>query len=338
LPPPPDSTIFRRLNLQRASRLVLNWVLTVVPAVAGANDETPPPLHPTAIVCEYKGRSCQVIGVRGSYGVIEDEGKPVRLMTAISYDAARATAYVPGGIALTHEKAQATEVQLRVAGLVDSHPENSDYDATAVASRTYADCYLVILFYDQAFANGTTDDPAATFAFQEVGTLQAGVETKVKAVFHYVDPHRQHMVYLPLYFSHGAEIRTNHADEVAAIFRRIEMIRHRKLVDLYLGRYPQATRAAEPYLRIPPIFPEEVGLAKLPTALKVDFAVISDGTVDGVFLPAGIPPEVALGVRRAMRGWLYLPKLESGRPVDVVNSIELNFQGPGNAAHAAGAR
>ena len=185
-----------------------------------------------------------------------------------------------------------------------------------------------MVYFDEGYPGGRTDVSSATFAFQRIGDLPAGVETKVTAVFHYVDLHGRWMVYLPLYFSHGAEIRTNHANDTARLFRRGEMLRHGKLIEAYFQENPRSTLRASPYLRFPPIFPGSVDPATIPSGLKVDFTVGADGTVEDATLTDKVQPEILAGVQRAVQGWLYFPKLESGQPVRSRVSMELDFQGP----------
>jgi hypothetical protein len=51
-----------------------------------------------------------------------------------------------------------------------------------------------MVYFDEGYPGGRTDVSSATFAFQRIGDLPAGVETKVTAVFHYVDLHGRWMV------------------------------------------------------------------------------------------------------------------------------------------------
>ena len=302
-----------------------------------------PPLHPTVIMGSgKKGPACQVVGVDGNYAVADNHGTPLRLPSSATYEPVRAGAFLPGSLEIRGQEASSSQLrrtyrfiggggaEVSGGGEVDGGvlSEGSRYEATVVASQAYPACYLVLVFFDPGFLDGSSDSPSGMVAFQRVGDLPAGVETKIKAYFGYLDEKHRNMAYIPLYFSHGAEIRTSQAENSARFFRHMEMLRHRRLVDLYFQRNPRATLPAKPYLRFPPIFPPGVGRASVPDKLEVDFTVSSDGTVEEVTVPSAVPAEVLAGIQRTVQGWLFFPKLENGQPVESATSLVLDFKGP----------
>jgi hypothetical protein len=155
LPRTPISAIKRTVIARRALTLLLLGFVPGFPGpgASGADNLSPtrrfddplPPLHPTVLTCLYKDHTCHVIGVSGSYGIVDDHGAPVRLISHASYEAARAVAFLPGSIEIREETALSTDVLRAVNGdpnrVVDRRPGNSNYEATVVASRAYSDCY-----------------------------------------------------------------------------------------------------------------------------------------------------------------------------------------------------
>lgn len=292
-----------------------------------------PPLHPTAIFGMYKGQSCRVVAVSGNCGVVDNQGAMTRLSSSAAYEPVRAKAFLPGSITVKWEHSTSKQVVnvSKMGGQVvgrSLESEGTDFAAGIVASQAYSGCYVVLIFFDQGILDGSADTPAARFAFENIGDLPAGVEKKVTANFGYVDPKRR-SVYQVLFFSRGSEIRSNQADEVGLLFRRTELLRHQKVLALYLQKNPQATLKAVPYLRFPPIFLDEGAPAGVPAGLRVDYTVQDDGTVGDVQLSSTVPAGVLTGIQRAVQGWLYFPRLENGRPQPTPVSIELDIQGPG---------
>ena len=303
-----------------------------------------PPLHPTMIMgSSKKGPSCQVVGVDGNYAVADNHGAQLRLPSSATYEPARASGFLPGSIEIKGQAASSSQLRraYRFSGgeTIDGGvlSEGSEYQATVVASQAYPACYLVLVFFDPGFLDGSADSASAMVAFQSIGDLPAGVETKVKAYYGFLDARSRSMGYIPLYFSHGGEIRTSLAEESARFFRRIELLRHKRMVDLYFQRNPRATLPARPYLRFPPIFPPGTDRASIPDRLEVDFTVSTDGTVEGVTLSKAVQADVLAGIQRTIQGWLYLPKLQNGQPVESATSLVLNFKGPAQRGGAGAA-
>jgi hypothetical protein len=287
-----------------------------------------PALHPTEVMCLYKDHPCKLIGVSGSYGVIDDRGNRVHVLSSASYNAARANSFLPGSIAIKTESAVSYGQVRKFANTNDPtyRPVDSTYEATVVASQAYAGCYLVLLFFDQRFLDGRVDNPSISIAFQNIGDLPAGIETKVSAVFHYVDYKKTGLVYLPLYFSNGVEILTDQLEGASRLFRCVDMQRHKMVMDAYLQKNPHSTIRALPYLRFPPVFPGGLVPGSIPADLKVDFTVNADGTVDGVQLSKTVRTDVLVGIRRAIQGWLYVPALQAGFPQSSSVSMLLDFK------------
>ncbi len=308
-----------------------------------ANGEgPPPPLHPTTLMGIYKDHPYEVVGVSGNAGVIENQGTSIRLPQTATYRPERASAFMPGSLEIRKQEAESNMLRRTVIlngglGEVDGGVDfaGSHYETKVVASRAYSGCFLVILFFDRDYLSGETDDSGATVAFEKIGDLPAGVETKVEADFAYIDFKHRNLTYIPLFFSHGTELRTSFADDSAQLFRHIEMLRHRKLIPYYFQKNPRTTAPAQPYLRFPPIFPAGTDLSALPPELKVDYTVTSEGTVEGVRLSQTVPADVLAGIQRAVQGWLYVPQLANGQPMTSLASAELGFKGPAPKGSAA---
>jgi len=295
----------------------------------------PPAPHPTAIMGDYKDHLYPVVGVAGNIAVIDRDGKRIRMPSRSGFQAARVDGFLPGELRVRDQSELSKQVTrtyrftdgAEASGGIVS--QGSVYNATLEASRAYTECYGALLFYSVGYLNGDTDDPRMAVAFFPVGDLAAGSETKIAADFAYVDFSKHAMYYLPLFFSQGREIRTNQEEALARLFRRVEMLRHERIVALYRQKHPGASLKAEPYLRFSPILPEHADMSAVPAVLRVDFAVTEDGTVEDVTTGAVVPPAIAYAVQRTLNGWLFMPKLVNGIPRRTMQALNIDFSGQG---------
>jgi hypothetical protein len=307
----------------------------------GASQAVPAAPHPTALLGYYKDHPYPVVGVDGNIAVIDRDGKRARVTASSGFQTARVNAFLPGSLEVRRQAESSNKIT-RVwrftngaqadGGVVST---GSEYKATVVASRDYPECYVALLFYGVGYLRGETDDPHMAVAFDRLGDLRAGAETKVDASFVYVDFGGRPMYYLPIFFSRGREIRTNMSDTLGLLFRRVEMLRHEKVLALYRQKHAADTLAASPYLKFPPILPEHADLSGVPALLRVDFAVTEDGTVEDVTPAAVVPPAVAYAIQRTVGGWLFMPKLVNGIPRRSMVALNLDFS-PGGAPGPGG--
>ncbi len=270
----------------------------------------PPPLHPTVIVAHYKEGRPPVVDVIAGTGLIEQEGKAIRLPARTSFEAVRANAYAPGSLAVAVKDVSSSQMR-REWSISGSAPidggimaESTHFECRVAASQAYKDCYLVLLFYYVDFLNGQSDDAGEVVAFERIGDLAAGAPTKVKADFGYLDFGNRPYDFVPLFFTQGREIRTNYAENAAMLFRHVEMLRHQKLLAAYLRKHPRDTAAAVAYLRFAPVFAPGFDQATLPERIRVGYTVASDGTVEGIDFPPAVTAEAASGIQRSLGGWL----------------------------------
>ncbi len=292
----------------------------------------PPPLHPTVIMARYQEGRQPVIDVKASAGVIEAQGKEIRLSPQTRFEPARANAYAAGALEVKVKDVSSSQ-RRRQWSINHSAPidggimrESSHFECEVTPSQAYKGCYLVLLFFYADFLNGQSDDAGAMAAFQRIGDLAPGAETKVKADFGFLDFGQRSFSFLPLFFTRGVEIRTNYVDNAALLFRRVEMQRHQKLLTAYLLQHPRDTAAAVPYLRFAPVFAPGFNPSSLPARIRATYVVSSDGTVESVDLPPEVPGEAFNGIQRALGGWLYLPRLLNGEPVSTQMATDFLFK------------
>jgi hypothetical protein len=298
----------------------------------------PPPLHPTLILAHYQQGRQPVVDVIGGAGLIEEGGKGIRLPAKTTFEAARANAFAPGSLEVAVKDVSSSQLR-REWSVNHSAPidggimaESTHFECRAVPSQGYRDCYLVLLFFFADFLSGQSDEAGQVVAFERIGDLAPGAETKVKADFGYLDFGNRAYSFVPLFFTRGREIRTNYADNAAMLFRQVEMRRHQRLVTAYLRKHPRDTTAAVAYVRFAPVFAPGFDPATLPERIRAGYTVATDGTVEGIEFAPAVPAEAVTGIRRALGGWLYLPRLRNGEPVSTAMATDFIFKAPAPAA------
>ena len=292
------------------------------------------PLHPTIITAEYKGKVYPITDVSAEVPEIEVEGKLRKLHSDQSYGTPRAVVFAPGFVTFTSQNASAstTTTSTRMTGMGLSGntvipgtvSETGEYDCTLVASEPHSDCYIAVIFY--RVGDGGSPVPGSTaIAFRQIGDLAAGRETKVAINGSYFAPPGVLATYFPLVFSKGLEIRTDQCENAARYFRRGEMDTHSALLAHYRQQNPGADKPASAYLRFRPELPPGVDPRSLPPTITARFAVTETGEVDGVELDHVLDVKVDREIRRALGGWLFMPRLKKGYPVRSMITVPLSF-------------
>ena len=196
-------------------------------------------------------------------------------------------------------------------------------DATLVSDQPLTNVFMAVLVFDSGFLSGHTDRPRTQIILHDVPDLAAGQETRVKfsaAAFQ----QRAGSWFFPLLFSDGAEIRTALAEYSDGYFNRIERLQHQAQLAAYREKFATANHAAVPTVMIRPVFPDGVEMPHDGTPHTARLFVGEDGMVNDLDITPTFEPVVNREIIRALRGWLFLPKLVDGEPV--VAQIKIPLQ------------
>jgi len=283
----------------------------------------PPPLHPTLVYADYKGQSLPVVSVSGETPQVEVDGKYKGIAgRKARFTPLRGSTFAPGMIEMKAMQAGSRRTDLVLmfsdgsnvsGGTINAR---SDFSATVVPSQDYKDCYVAIVFYDQAFVEERTDTHNAFVQFEKIKDLVGGKENTITLNFGYLEPRQDlQLGYFPLFFTNGVEIRSNQCELTAQFFRRIELIRHEAILKAYCEKNTATASAKlEPYLRVPVLFPNKEVLVSAPATTRVSFMVDADGKVESLQFEEALPAAVSSVLTRTLNGWLFLPRIKAGRP------------------------
>lgn len=307
-------------------RRSLIWAALLVPALLFA---APPP-HPTVLMAEHDHGFRPVVAVIGTDPVISTEaGADVRLRQDVMFAAERAPYYADGSVRFDSIKLDGLRFlaiynegdDLAVSG--KTLTTVAYFDATVTSEVPLTHAFIAIICCDGGFLRGATDRPQTQIVLHEVPDIAAGQSTKIRfSTTAFID--RKGAPFFPLLFRGGAEVRTNIAEYADRYFHRVEQVQHEAQLAAYRKKFPTGNHAAVPVMTFRPVFPPDVALPKGENHLARLF-VGEDGTVmDADITPEFTSPAVQREVLRAVRGWLFLPKLVAGEPV--VAQIKIPLQ------------
>ena len=292
---------------------------------------TPPP-HPTVLLTPYKNEETPIISVVGDVAQVEVNHKLHSVSRSASYQPIRGMTFAPGSVLVTGESAGSRFTSLTYyfsngsqvsGGEWDKH---SDYNAILTPSESHQDCYVAVLFFSADFLKGLDPLPHISVVFQHIGDLPAGKPKKLSMRFGYMDLDKtKNMTFFPLIFSHGQEIQSNHGELSAQFFRRLELMRHEKMIADYKAKNAGKDAPLKPYVRVMPKFPDQFDLTKLPALVHASFMVDEDGTVYSVQVEDPVDHEAEKAIHSALRGWLFFPRIKEGRPVRTMVRIPISL-------------
>ena len=183
-------------------------------------------------------------------------------------------------------------------------------------------CFIALIAYDSAFLPDRSALPSAQIVIHDLPDLVGGKETKIN----FTSPMFSGLsdfYYFPMIFAGGFELRTNLNDAAEHYFRQLERVQHASVVTRYREQFPGADRPATPALMIAPAWPAGVGLPTGSTPYSAQLWVTAEGLVSEAQITPEIAPPARNELVRALRGWLFLPRLKAGEPVAVRINVPL---------------
>jgi hypothetical protein len=299
-------------------------------------DGREPPLYPSIITTVYQGKTYPIIGASAEFAEIMVEGKEVRLHSDQRFQTPRAVGFAPGHVRVEGQDAESitrtnsTRWLMTADGVTNpTYPsslpaKSGTYQCTLVASEPHVNCFLAVIFYCND-ESGVPDPASTTVAFRQVGSLFPGRPIQVTINESYKAAAGKKFFFFPLVYSLGREIRSDYCETSARFFRLSEMASHQAILAQYRQQNPSADKPASAYLRFQPEFPDGFDMHVLPAVVTAKFAVTETGEVDSVELDQVLGDEAGHAIRRALEGWLFLPRLKGGYPVRTMITVPLSF-------------
>lgn len=300
-----------------------------IPAYKGSGE----PLHPSAVTTQHNGETLPVVGVLGQTAQIEIGGKRTAVPKDAGFTFARLATFSPGSVRiLQHDIVQVEKSMRNADGMVinelsDNAPSD-EYQATLVSDSAYPDSFVVLVLFERDFLTGGTTSPNTAVFFKQIGALKPNEEKPVVVQLGRLTPAaRRSLEFFPLLFTDGREVRSQLAELSAAYFRRVEMLRHTNVLAKYVSQNANADRPLQPYVRIAPVLPADKPNS-VSTKITARLSIDKDGIVQQADLVGTVPDPAKMEMERALRGWLFLPKLVAGQPVAAKAVVPLQVSLP----------
>ncbi|MBC7367602.1 MAG: hypothetical protein H7343_12475 [Undibacterium sp.] len=281
----------------------------------------------------YRGAQYPVISAEKESPVILFEGKRLTLPKETELSTERVARFAPAQAELTGELRNRRELVSDKPGDRISKGERFDLKLTAKPSRDLADCFVILVCFDDDSLTDSGVAPFSQIRVRELGALKAGHTSDFSFSSDVVFPLRYtdkpavlasliKMNAVWRLFSAGEEVRTGESPAAKDFFRNRELLAHRLAVSAWKGQNRSDNQPARPVLMIPPILEST---ERLPKNAPATLYISAEGLVTFVALDQSFPsPEEGI-VLDALTAWLFLPAIKDGRAEAIRVNLPLKF-------------
>jgi hypothetical protein len=317
-----------RLPMRLTRWLVLSGFVCVL--LRGLDAAAP---HPTLLTLRYDGAYHPVIKVIGTDPVIVVKGKEKRIRSEIRYVPSRMEAYANGSVEI--EEASVGKLTLH------THPESAtslleEEDAGRRGSRSEVKVRLrsaaplvggmiaVVLYPESTLYTPTAGMGAgAEIEVRALPDLPAGERVTVEFTARSFFYRQDQSFFVQVFDREGQEVLTNVVRKAWPYYAAVERF---KLLDTLQHMRKAGERKdmdPRPVLMIRPLLPEN---AVLPSgAVFAQLSISPEGTVTEINLDPLESTAVSAALREALGGWLFVPRLKAGEPVESTVRVPIGF-------------
>jgi len=292
-----------------------------------------PFVRSTVLMAKHKGEFRTVVAVKGEKPQVMVGDKLEGLPNDVGFLPFRGKRSADAYVDVLDQEARSYQVnqiiRFESGGEVDNGPisRGSAYECNFVSDKLVEDCYMVLLFVNRDFLAGYTNDLKCNVLFRKVGTLEPGKKKKEYVSFGWMDEaKRREVIYCPMLFSHGVEVKTAMSFRSDQILARIEALQHAGIVSSYVEKNKGQDHKLRMYQQSAMVLPDGTDVATLPESVTAMFTVDGDGKVQAVQIQGEkLPAPVKRALIRNIENWLFLPALEKGyvKPTPVQVPIKL---------------
>ena len=303
--------------------LLLGSALVLRAAPAGKSGAQIPtltaPRYPAVLMVKRDDKLWPVVEASGRRAVIEIAGERTTVPKKSEYVIDRGYHYATGEAVFTGATKRVTSYSTvdidSGAGIGGTHFRDSkDFNVVLSVSEGHEHAFVAVLFVNSTFLAGRSKDATSFLYLREIGAIEANKSKYVEvdvSEFGRFDLARS--VAIPIFFDAGREVHSNFSDLLGTYERRRDLAKHRNVLANYTRMNPAGNRESEPYVLCEPARPGNAPFKA--SRVDVTMQVDADGIVRATAVPAETDPQEALEIRRALQGWLFLPRLEDGKCV-----------------------
>ena len=289
--------------------------------------------HPTVVTVAYKGKMVPVVSMQGTNPIIVVKGEKKRIRTEPTYVFDRASAYADNRIEFS---------KLSLDGASDQYIyiTSDDVDADLVpgglgSGVTYIEAtlksekalkggFVAIVIY--SLENLT--EPASRYnrteiIVRELPDLPAGQDVEFKFRSKLYDGGIGARYFVQTFNHEGREIPSNVMSKSWRYYSLRDREQLKSILSNYVEKNSGADRGVVPVVMPKPFLPKDTVPPESP--LEAILEISAEGLVTKVNLIGLAHGALHSAIADALEGWLFLPRLEGGKPVAAKVQVPIKF-------------
>lgn len=288
--------------------------------------------HPTVLTVKYKDQMLPVVRVIGTDPVVLVDGKEKRIRTEPSYLPQRAEGYSSESVEFHSVSLGGMELKV-VADVADEADGRTTtgprfgttyFKASVQSKRTLKGAFMVIVMYSPLAFMADSKSTRPEIMVHDLPELPAGQRVSVDFSAAVFDGLPAMQYFIQVFDSTGREIPTALMGEAWKYYRIIEEgVLLPNAIARYREKYKGMNHAAVPMIMPKPYLPDSLTPPK--TEVTALMTIAPEGVVRHASLTGVEDAAVEKQILQAMEGWLFLPKLSAGEPVDCIVQVPLRF-------------
>lgn len=287
--------------------------------------------HPTLLTLRYDGALYPVLKMIGTDPVIVLKGKEKRIRTEVRYVPSRMEAYANGSVEI--EEASVGKLTLRThpesaTSLLEAEDEGRRGSRSEVKVRLRSAASLVggmiaVVLYPETTLYTPTAGAGAEIEVRALPDLPAGERVTVEFTARSFSYRQDQSFFVQIFDREGREVLTNVVRQAWPYYAALERF---KLLDTLQHMRKAGERKdmdPRPVLMIRPLLPENEVLPN--GAVFAQLLISTEGTVTDINLDPIESSAVSAALREALGGWLFVPRLKAGEPVESTVRVPIGF-------------
>lgn len=291
-------------------------LLTFAVSVVGLRGAAP---HPTVVTAKYGGHMLPVVKVIQFDPVVLVDGHEKRIRAKPNLMPERVEDYSKEYVQVL---SQHSSVSAPFAATNESAMGTGQLQVQLKSKNAVKGGFILIGFY-----GGGLDDlstfTGAEYLVRPLPELPAGVEVKVEVTTRLAYFDRALTAYFQIFDSEGREIPTDALETPWKYYALLDKFQLKRTTPGYLQKFADQDHEAFPVIRPKPLLKD--GLSTPTTPVSALMTVNTDGMVENVVVTGAADPAVRGCIEQALGGWMFFPRLKSGKPVPTKILVPIQF-------------
>jgi hypothetical protein len=285
--------------------------------------------HPTVLTVKYQEQLLPVVKVRGASPIVVVNGQEVSLPENSIYALQPAPGFGAGYVEAPKGDLGGAIKKSFLTANSGPHPSMGMFETSLVSKKGLAGGFIVVVGYSRLapfispLLNNQAEGKGSAIMVHELPDLPVGQAVSVKFTASGRKFFDEGMFFVQIFDGDGREVVTNGIENAWGYLSLRELFQCFTMQQRYLAKYNGADHDASPFVMPKPLFKEE---AVLPKGEASALLTISDtGQVTKVDIHGVDDADARKSIESALEGWLFMPKLKAGKPVESKINVPLQF-------------